>query len=151
VRPEPRRPRPGRRTIPRPHSPRDVGRLEVYRHAGWTPEERRKIDAYARQPDLFNAADRAPLEAPRFKAAYRYRCHDARCSGHRQHIIDWEFVLLQRRLSGYTDAGAIVELRQKFLDQMCASDRDVAFYVGNQAKRVHVFSVLGVYWPRRGA
>jgi hypothetical protein len=32
---------------------------------------------------------------------------------------------------------------------MCAADRDVAFFVGNQAKHPGVFSVLGVYWPKR--
>jgi hypothetical protein len=46
-----------------------------------------------------------------------------------------------------------VELRRvledKFLMMMCDRRRDVAFYVGNQAKRVHVFSVLGVYYPER--
>jgi hypothetical protein len=30
---------------------------------------------------------------------------------------------------------------------MCDPRRDTAFYVGNQAKRAHVFSVLGVYYP----
>jgi hypothetical protein len=44
-----------------------------------------------------------------------------------------------------TEGGA----RDKFLDQMCAADHDVAFYVGNQARHVGVFSVLGVYWPPR--
>lgn len=32
---------------------------------------------------------------------------------------------------------------------MCDPRRNVAFYVGNQAKRTHVFSVLGVYYPER--
>jgi hypothetical protein len=32
---------------------------------------------------------------------------------------------------------------------MCATDREIAFYVGNQAKRPRVFSVLGVYYPKR--
>lgn len=40
-------------------------------------------------------------------------------------------------------------LEQKFLHEMCRPTRDVAFYVGNQAKRTNVFSVLGVYWPPR--
>jgi len=41
------------------------------------------------------------------------------------------------------------QLRGRFLDMMCAANRDVAFFVGNQAKRVNVFSVLGVYYPQR--
>jgi len=41
-------------------------------------------------------------------------------------------------------------LRAKFLGELCGRDRDVAFYVGNQAKRRNVFSVLGVWWARPG-
>jgi hypothetical protein len=55
--------------------------------------------------------------------------------------------MLQRRLAGRDDAEVQRELQAKFLTMMCSPKRDVAFYVGNQAKRVHVFSVLGVYYP----
>lgn len=129
--------------------PREVRAFKIVPHPGWTPDEQHKIEAYASQPDLFSGRSRTPLQAPRFKAAYHYRCHEPGCKGHKQHIIDWEFVALQRRLRGYSDKALAEALEAKFLGEMCAPDRDVAFYVGNQAKRVHVFSVLGVYWPRR--
>ncbi|MEU8169422.1 hypothetical protein AB0B97_23320 [Micromonospora sp. NPDC049004] len=129
--------------------PKEVRGLKVTPHPGWTADEQRKIEAYASQPDLFSGRSRSPLQAPRFKAAYHYRCHDRGCNGHKQHVIDWELVALQRRLVGYSDAAPQDALEAKFLGEMCAADRDVAFYVGNQAKRVHVFSVLGVYWPKR--
>jgi hypothetical protein len=58
-------------------------------------------------------------------------------------------VLLQRQLAGSTDEHMRAELQAKFVYMMCHPSRDVAFYVGNQAKRVHVFSVLGVYYPKR--
>jgi hypothetical protein len=32
---------------------------------------------------------------------------------------------------------------------MCAPDRDVIFYVGNQQKRQQSFMILGLFWPRR--
>jgi hypothetical protein len=32
--------------------------------------------------------------------------------------------------------------------ELCGPSNDVAFYVGNQAKRENVFSVLGVYYPK---
>jgi hypothetical protein len=71
-------------------------------------------------------------------------------SGHRrQGLLDWELVTLQRRLGGLTDSEASQKIRDKFVGMMCASNRDVAFFVGNQAKRVNVFSVLGVYYPER--
>ncbi|MER7992599.1 hypothetical protein [Micromonospora chalcea] len=129
--------------------PKEVRALKVTPHPGWTADEQRKIEAYASQPDLFSGRSRSPLQAPRFRAAYHYRCHEPGCNGHKQHVIDWELVALQRRLAGYSDTALREALEAKFLGEMCAPNRDVAFYVGNQAKRVRVFSVLGVYWPKR--
>lgn len=129
--------------------PREIHAFKVVPHPGWSPDEQRKINAYTSQLDLFSSRSRKPLQAPRFKAAYHYRCNESGCKGHKQHIIDWEFVALQHRLRGYSDKALAEALKAKFLGEMCAPDRDVAFYVGNQAKRVHTFSILGVYWPRR--
>ena len=39
-------------------------------------------------------------------------------------------------------------LRRRFVDEICGQSNEVAFYVGNQAKRESVFSVLGVYYPK---
>jgi hypothetical protein len=127
--------------------PREILDVEIARHPGWSAGEQAKIDAYVNQLDMFGG-DRTPLEAPRFKGWYRYRCHSSRCNGHRQGILDWEFVAYQRRLPG-SDEEVQRMLRVKFLDQMCAPSKDVAFYVGNQAKRFQTFSVLGVYYPQR--
>ena len=87
------------------------------------------------------------LEPPRFRASYRYHCHEPGCSGHRQSVLDWELVAFQRRMADAGDDELRRLISAKFLDDLCAPSRDVAFYVGNQAKRAHVFSVLGVYWP----
>jgi hypothetical protein len=130
-------------------TPKEVIGLDIERHPGWTPEEQRKIDAYVKQLDMLSSAPRTPLEPPRFRAFYRYRCHAPTCKGHRQGVLDWELVALQRRLDGLSDEETIDEIRKKFLTMMCAPNRDVAFFVGNQAKRPHVFSVLGVYYPSR--
>jgi hypothetical protein len=89
--------------------------------------------------------DRTPLEAPRFRGYYRWRCADRTCKGHRQGIIDWEWVALQRRLRSYADHDAMEALHRRFVDEICRPSNEVAFYVGNQAKRENVFSVLGVY------
>ncbi|WP_434741394.1 hypothetical protein [Micromonospora sp. SH-82] len=129
--------------------PKEVRSLIITPHPGWTIDEQRKIDAYASQPDLFSSRSRSPLQAPRFKAAYHYLCHEPRCNGHKQHVIDWELIACQRRLKGCSDADLRAALESKFMGEMCPPNRNVAFYVGNQAKRAHVFSVLGVYWPRR--
>ncbi len=52
----------------------------------------RKIDGYVIQADLLTPVEQTPLIATRFKAFYRYRCHDAACGGHRQGVLDWELV-----------------------------------------------------------
>lgn len=128
--------------------PASVIDIDIKPHPGWTPAEQHKIDTYVGQLDLGDS-DRTPLEAPRFKGWYRYRCVEQGCREHRQGILDWEFVRFQRRYASSDDAALKAALRAKFLDEMCGPANDVAFYVGNQAKREHVFSVLGVYYPKR--
>lgn len=127
--------------------PQEVTRLEIFPHPGWTPDEQRKIDNYVAQTDLLDPRERIPLQAPRFKARYHYRCQEPGCRGHKQGLLDWEFVTLQRRLSQHSDQDARAELEARFLGMMCSPKRKFAFFVGNQAKRVHVYSVLGVYYP----
>jgi hypothetical protein len=131
-------------------APKVVQDLVVEAHPGWTPEQQAKIDQYVLQERLGDERDRTPLQAPRFRAFYRYRCAEQRCPGHRQGVLDWELVALQRNQLAHLDDGAAVDsIREKFLEMMCAPHRAPAFYVGNQAKRAHVFSVLGVYYPTR--
>jgi len=125
----------------------EVVAFDIEPHPGWSPEEQRKIDAYVSQLELFGGEDRTALEAPRFKGFYRWRCADSGCEGHRQGVIDWEFIALQRRLQMRSDEDATTALRHRFLDELCGPQRALAFYVGNQAKRPQVFSVLGVYYP----
>ena len=132
-------------------SPAEILDLEVEDHPGWTVEQQRKIDRYLRQGELpIGGEEQRPpeLEAPKFKGFYRYRCHEPGCRLHRQQLLDWEFVALERRL---LREGADVRsgLRERFLDQMCSPGRETAFYVGNMAARPHIFSALGVYWPPR--
>ena len=131
--------------------PRQVTGLDIEPHPGWTPGEQAKIDRYVSQLELpgMEKAPRTALEAPRFKGWYKYLCHAPACKGHRQGIYDWEFVALQRHLSGRSADAARTELRRRFLDQICAPDRDVVFFVGNQAKRQQTFMVLGAFYPRR--
>lgn len=128
--------------------PRKVTGLDIEPHPGWSTEEKAKIDQYVNQLDLLSEPRKA-LEAPRFRGWYRYECRSLNCRGHRQGILDWEFVALQRNLSSLNDEDAISEIRERFFEQICAPDRDTIFYVGNQAKRYHVFSILGAFYPRR--
>lgn len=125
---------------------RDVTSLEIVRHPGWTSEQQAKVDRAASAIDMFSGPT-TPLQAPRFHARFRYRCPTTGCNGHRQGLLDWELAALQYRFANADDAELEAIIRQKFLDEKVKPGRDLAFYVGNQAKREHVFSVLGVYNP----
>ncbi|MGX5694481.1 hypothetical protein ACWKWA_15130 [Dermacoccus abyssi] len=130
-------------------APMSVSDLVIERHPGWSVIEQRKIDAYANQYSLLPGDDRTPLEAPRFKGFYKWTCLQKGCRGHRQQVLDWEFVALQRKHRDDSEEALRRALRERFLDQICRPENDVAFYVGNQAKRHQTFSILGVYYPRR--
>lgn len=130
--------------------PKRIIDLRIARHSGWTEQQQAKIDAYVNQFTLFGNEDRTPLRAPRFAGTYIYECEEPDCGGHKQSIIDWEFVAFQLlRLGRLDDASAAEQLRQQFLDQVCSPDHEVAFYVGNVAAHPRTFSVLGVYYPPR--
>lgn len=129
--------------------PKQVLDFEVTEHPGWTPSELAKIDAYVNQLEIFDTAEKRPLEAPAYRGHFRWTCWSPTCRGHRMGLIDWEFTALQRHLRGLPDAEIREKLRHRWLEEVCGPDRDVAFYVGNQAKRPQTFSVLGVWWPRR--
>ena len=128
--------------------PTKVLGFDVEPHPGWSADEQSKIDGYVNQLDLLGE-DRSPLEPPRFRGWYRYRCSSSGCGGHRQGLIDWEFVAHQRHLDKLPDGEAMAALRQRWLHEICRPENDVLFYVGNQAKRRHVFSTLGAVYPRR--
>uniref|UniRef100_UPI000ADECD18 hypothetical protein n=1 Tax=Microtetraspora fusca TaxID=1997 RepID=UPI000ADECD18 len=129
--------------------PKEILSLDIERHPGWTAAEQRKIDQYVRQLGLFDSGPRMALQAPRFKAWYRYRCHSSHCNTHRQGIYDWELVALQRSVDSRDDAGVEQAVREKFWDLMCAPDRDTIFYAGNQQAHPQSSIVLGVVYPRR--
>lgn len=130
--------------------PRDITDFQVTAHEGWSPAERAKIDAYVNQLDLFDEAEKTPLDAPAYRGHFHWTCWNESCRGHVMGVIDWEFVAQQRHLRRRPDAEIRRELRQRWFKEVCAPDRDVAFYVGNQAKRSQTFSILGVWWPKRG-
>ncbi|MEU7856605.1 hypothetical protein [Nonomuraea sp. NPDC049141] len=129
--------------------PKEIIGIDIRPHPGWTPEEQAKIDRYVQQLDLLDSGPRTSLQAPRFKAWYRYRCHSGGCTTHRQGIYDWELVALQRRFNDRDDDGLKQVIHDKFWDMMCSPNRDTIFYVGNQQAHPRSFIVLGVVYPER--
>lgn len=89
-----------------------------------------------------------PRKVP-FKFKYTFQCDDPRCKGHRMMNEDWELGALYWRMidAGCAEKEAIDKVRQKFLTQMCAPDRDTHFFVGTVLAHPKNWVVIGVYWP----
>ena len=105
-----------------------------------------RIEALQRGEIVF---DGTGLEKVPYRFLYVYGCDDPACPGHRQTIVDWEIGQLYRALRDRGDADdvALRKICDKWLGQMCAPDRDTAFFVGNHLKNPRGFMVLGVFWP----
>jgi hypothetical protein len=65
-------------------------------------------------------------------------------------IEDWEICELYRKMRDkYEDeAVAINEVKKKFFNQICASDRDTHFFVGTVLK-FGSWVILGAFWPKK--
>ena len=112
----------------------------------WTERDLAKLQ----QQDLFRPSEKTLLEKLPYKWRYHYRCSDPDCKGHKQQVLDWEIGALYRNLKrqGISNPAEIHEhVRQKFLHELCAPDRDVYFFTGNMARYPQNFLVLGVFWP----
>jgi len=109
----------------------------------------RRRATIAGQGSLF-AQERKPLEIPPYTFSYAYKCEEQGCRGHEQQIADWEVGQAYRkwRRSYPTQEELEAKLRQKWVDELCAADRDARFFVGNVHQHPQSFLVLGVFWPR---
>lgn len=110
----------------------------------------KRADAIAAQPSLFDdpASTKPAFEIIPWRFRYRYRCLAPNCRGeHRQTIVDWEAVALYRNVRDKPNWQEL--MRQKFVDELWAADRDSVLFVGNMEQRPWNFLVLGVFWPPR--
>lgn len=108
----------------------------------WSPEQ----IALLSQGSLIGK-DKQLLEKPGHSFFYRWLCREPGCRGHRQSIVDWELGQAYRRWqrSGYDPVEAI---RGKWGEEICAADRELFLFVGDQHQRPGRFMVLGAFWPR---
>lgn len=112
--------------------------------AKWSDRKQAALD----QLTLFDPV--APtLEKIPYIFSYRYACSDEGCKGHTQSVIDWEIMALYRNVRRTANTPDEIKslIRQKYLGELCASDRDTHFFVGNLNAHRASFMVLGVYWP----
>jgi len=109
--------------------------------------------AALRQRRLFETRGKTlvpPRKVP-FKFHYVFECDNPRCQGHRMMIEDWEVGALFWRLvdKGHSHDEAARKVKQKFLSEMCGSDKDTRFYVGTILAHPKSWVVIGVFWPKQ--
>jgi hypothetical protein len=131
--------------------PRSVTALEIEPNDAFT-EDKRRIAELAAAGDLF-IAERNVLEPAPYRLKYHYICMEPMCGGHKQTLVDWEAGQAARnwRRDGYSDEELPDLLRHKFLTEICGSDRDTYFFLGNQHQYPQSFLVLGAFWPPAGS
>jgi hypothetical protein len=100
---------------------------------------------------------RASKEPPRkvpWKFQYKFACDDPRCKGQHQMMIeDWEVGALYWRCvdGGASPDEACGMVKQKFLGQLCATDRNTHFFVGTILAHPKSWVVIGVFYPKKVA
>lgn len=121
--------------------PAEVLDLEVTREVGeWSDKEKAGLS----QLNLFADAP-AKLEKIPYRFRYRFRCEDR--AVHSLTIRDWELgVLYLKMRDQYGEQGAVEKVRQKYLDQICAPDKDTRFFVGTMYP-YNQWMIIGVFWP----
>ena len=106
-----------------------------------------RADGIAAKPSLFDdpKVRRPDFEVTPWRFLYHYRCLALDCNGHRQTIVDWEAVALWRRVRHRPNWQDL--MRQKFVEELWAPDRDTVLFVGNMEQRPWNFLILGIFWP----
>jgi hypothetical protein len=116
--------------------------LAVEQADEWSPKQ----VALLSQPSLIGKK-KAMLEKTPHTFFYKWLCPEPGCRGHRQSIVDWELGQAYRRWqgSGYDPVAAV---SGKWGEEICAPERELFLFVGDQHQRPGGFMVLGTFWPR---
>ncbi len=118
----------------------------------WTPTGREwsaADHAKLTQQSLFGS-DRTLLQRLPFEFRYRFRCDEPRCESHHIMILDWEVgTLFLKMREGYNEQVALEKVRDKFLGELCAPNRDTYFYAGTAHYPREPWILLGLFYPPR--
>ena len=107
----------------------------------WKPE----WQALFQQLTLFGPPQKSLTKLP-FKWSYVFECED-NPKPYTRMIEDWELGVLFLKLRDEMDERAAAEkVREKYLNQLCATDRDTRFFMGTVFP-YNTWIVLGVFWP----
>lgn len=89
----------------------------------------------------------APKKLEKIPFRFRYHFEDQDGSERKLTIRDWELGALYLRMRDeHGEAEAVNKIKQKYLDQMCAPDKDTRFFVGTMYP-YNQWMVVGVFWP----
>ena len=116
--------------------------------SNWKPSSKAAL-AQGRLWEDRKVSKEPPRKVP-FKFQYVFDCDDSRCKSHRMMIEDWEVGALYWKLvdRGASPDEAAKSVKDKFLGQLCAADRDTHFYVGTILAHPKTWVVIGVFWPK---
>ena len=111
---------------------------------------KRAKDIAARRSLFDDPTTKKPeFEVIPWRFRYSYHCLAPKCNGHKQTIVDWEAVTLWRKVRYRQDWQDL--MRQKFVDELWAPDRDTVLFAGNMEQHPRSFLILGVFWPPSAA
>jgi hypothetical protein len=106
----------------------------------WTEADKAALS----QLDLF--AD-TPKTLHKIPYRFRYVIEDEDGRVRRLTIRDWELGMLFLKMRDqHGEAEAITKVKQKYLDQICAADKDTRFFVGTMYP-YNQWMVVGTFWP----
>lgn len=93
-----------------------------------------------------------PLTPPDYRFKIKFRCNDEDC--HQEHdfsVLDWEFSALYSRLQqqGKVPEQAAQKVVEKLQNSVCSPDKDLYFYLGNISSHPHIFTIVGLWWPKK--
>jgi hypothetical protein len=115
----------------------------------------RKYRSIQRQPDLPFEPDSdeevRPLPPPDFRFKIQFRCDDSACSKvHDFTAFDWEVDALYNscRNRGDSPEAARDKVIAKLRDEACGPTKDTHFFLGNIATHPHIFTIVGLWYPK---
>ena len=93
-----------------------------------------------------------PLRAADYRFKVHFRCDDPRChTDHKFSVLDWEIDALYFRLrtqqgrSPHLAAQGVIEK----LQEICGSQKDTHFFLGNIANHPQSFTIVGLWYPKK--
>ncbi|MFN7927409.1 MAG: hypothetical protein U0Y68_05595 [Blastocatellia bacterium] len=92
-----------------------------------------------------------PLSPPDYRYKIQFRCDDDRClQDHNFSVLDWEIDALYFRMrrKGKSPESASKDVVDK-LNDVCAQDKDLYFFLGNISTHPNVFTIVGLWYPKK--